>query len=297
MAFFKKRETITQNIAYMGIMAAINVAFVLVATLLPFLLFILVFVLPLTSVIVTVFCKKRYYLIYAVSTLILCCLVTSYSSISDTLFYVLPSLITGFIFGTLIEKQIPSILIIAITTFIQGMFSYASIRLIELIYGRNIIIDFATIFNLQNYPYLYYIVPIFIFVLALVQQSISYIVIINELPKFGINENDNKNIEIYAICCTFLMSILSLIFAFVAPTISYPLMLGSMLFGIFQAVYLLSQKKKWLFISIGSLFIFSIIFTLAIYSYIPKPLGFLTFQIFFISITIINLINKYLLKN
>ena len=57
---FKKRETLTQNIAYMGLMAAINVIFVLLTYFVPFLIFLLVFVLPLTSVVVTIFCQKNY---------------------------------------------------------------------------------------------------------------------------------------------------------------------------------------------------------------------------------------------
>ena len=96
-----KRETLVQNIAYMAIMAAINVVFVLITTLVPALLFLMIFVLPLTSTMVTLLCKKKYFPIYAVATIGLCMVVTLWK-IDDTIFYVIPSIITGF-FQSLLE--------------------------------------------------------------------------------------------------------------------------------------------------------------------------------------------------
>ena len=119
MELFKKRETLIQNIAYMAIMAAVNVVFVLLSNVLPVLLFLLVFVLPLTSTIVTIYCKKRYFPIYFIVTLALCFGVSAGFSIFDTFIYVLPSLITGFIFGLFIEKQIPAIYTLIAATVIQ----------------------------------------------------------------------------------------------------------------------------------------------------------------------------------
>ena len=101
MALFKKRETLVQNIAYMAIMAAINVIFVLLTALLPPLMFLMVFVLPLTSAVVTLFCKKRYFPIYFIVTIGLCMLASFGIYIFDTFFYVLPALISGFFFGGL----------------------------------------------------------------------------------------------------------------------------------------------------------------------------------------------------
>ena len=99
MELFKKRETPVENITYLGIMAAINVIFVLLTNVLPVLFFLIVFVLPLTSAVVTLFCKKAYFPIYFIVTLALCFLVNLGFHIFDTFLYVFPSLITGFLFG------------------------------------------------------------------------------------------------------------------------------------------------------------------------------------------------------
>ena len=161
----KKKQTIVQNITYMSLMAAINVVFVLLTTFLPFLFFLIVFVLPLTSTIVTLHCKKRYYPIYAVATIGLCMICTIWK-IDDTIFYVIPSVISGFIFGLMVEKRVPSFWIIVATTVLQIGFSYASIPLIKLMTGRDIVTDFATVFKVAEFQDLSYVVPCFIFFIA-----------------------------------------------------------------------------------------------------------------------------------
>ena len=123
MSLFRKRETAIQNISYMSIMAAINVIFVLLSNVLPILLFILIFLLPLTSAIVTIYCRKRYYPIYLVVTLALCILVSFGFTIFDTLIYVFPSLLTGFVFGVCFEKNVPAIIILVGNTILQFLLS------------------------------------------------------------------------------------------------------------------------------------------------------------------------------
>ena len=147
MSLFQKRESAIQNIAYMGIMAAINViAVVLMNYVLPVLFLPFALFMPLTSTVVTLLCKKRYFPIYAIATIGLCFLV-SINNISDTLFYVIPSVITGFAFGMMIEYKFPSIISIFIAGLLYTGLSYATIPLIDFIYGQNMIYVIATIFG------------------------------------------------------------------------------------------------------------------------------------------------------
>ena len=116
----------------MAIMAAINVVFILLATFLPYLYFLLLFLLPLTSTFVMVFCEKRYYIIYSLATIGLCFL-ASFNNIGDTFFYIIPSILTGAITGLLIEKQFNGIWIIILTSLIQFIVSIFVLPLIKLI--------------------------------------------------------------------------------------------------------------------------------------------------------------------
>ncbi len=292
----KRKETIVQNIAYMAIMAAINVIFVLLTTFVPVLLFLIVFVLPLTSVIVTLHCKKRYFPIYAVVTIGLCMLVTLWR-IDDTIFYVIPSIISGFIFGVLVEKKVPSFWIIFITTVIQIGFTYATIPLIQAMFGRNIVEVFATAFSLQDFQYLSYVVPCFIFFISLAQEIIAFIIIRNELPKFGYELNDPKHLPL-SLFISLISSVgLAFMFMFIYGPLGYLFSLFSMFFGIYAFVYLVLGRNLFIYISLPASFILSIFLFAGFYSLVEKPLGLIFVNIFFFMEAIIVLINNYLLKH
>ena len=295
----KKRQTLVQNITYMAIMAAINVVFVLLTALVPFLLFLIVFVLPLSSTIVTLHCKKRYYPIYAVATIGLCLLCTfAIGGIGDTIFYVIPSIITGFLFGFMVEKKVPSFWIIVCTTILQIGFTYASIPLITLMTGRDIVQDFATVFSIQDFQYLNYVVPCFIFFISLSQQIISYVVVREELPKFGYQLNEPKQLPLSLAIALGVSITLSMSLAFVpnCGPISFLMALFAMLFAIFATIYLLLEKKIVIYICVGASFIISIFLFAAIYPHMAKPLGLILVNIYFFAVAIIVLINNYLLK-
>ena len=102
MALLNKKTSLVHHITYMGIMAAINLIFIVLATYLPFLMFIPIIFLPFASAIVSYYCLKRYYPIYAVATIGLCLIF----NISDTIFYVVPAILTGFMIGYLLTKRV-----------------------------------------------------------------------------------------------------------------------------------------------------------------------------------------------
>ena len=290
-----KRETLVQNIAYMAIMAAINVVFVLITTLVPALLFLMIFVLPLTSTMVTLLCKKKYFPIYAVATIGLCMVVTLWK-IDDTIFYVIPSIITGFFFGIMMEKGIPAPWIILCNTIIQLGLSFASVPLIQVMTGRNIITDFATVFKLNNFAHLDILSVCFVFVLSLIQMIFSYMISKEEMQKLGFkfNEFDGKH-------PTFLLGLgtsltVTLIFSFFYPPIAYLFSLISLFITGVITVPLLLEKKKWIYASLVGLLIFTFFFVGGLYTLIPAPNGMLLINILFVGITLIVLINNLLLK-
>ena len=296
MAPFKKRETLVQNITYMALMAAINVVFVLLTTFVPVLFFLIVFVLPLTSTIVALLCKKIYFPIYALSTIILC-LVCTIWKIDDTIFYVIPSIISGFVFALMVEKQLPAPLIIIATTIIQMAFSYASIPLIKVMTGRFIVDDFASIFGLKNYAFLDYVVPSFIFFMALVQETLSFIVTNEEIKIFGY-ELKKTNLSSWLMIIFLGASLtLTIIFALTYKPLSYVGLLLALYFTACIVVGLLDRKKKWLYIALaGSLLVSFFLFAL-IYQYIPEPLGLLCVGILFFCVLIIGIVDNCLIKH
>ena len=205
MALFRKRETPIQNIAYMSIMAAINVIFVLLSNLLPFLLFLLVFILPLTSAIVTIYCKKRYYPIYFIVTLALCILVGYGFSIFDTLVYVFPSLITGFIFGICFEKQVPAILVLVGNTIIQFFLSLLTFYVLgTFISNLNMMDVLINAFGLTEFGFKWSFSLIFLYIIALIQTTLSYIFIKLEIRRLDIALNLEMQNRYLLFVCSFI---------------------------------------------------------------------------------------------
>ena len=293
---FKKRETIVQNITYMALMAAINVVFVLLTTFVPVLFFLIVFVLPLTSVIVTLLCKKRYFPIYAVATIGLCLICTIWK-IDDTIFYVIPSIISGFVFGIMVEKRVPSFWIILATTILQIAFTYASIPLIKLMTGRNIINDFAIAFGIKDFQYLDYVTPCFIFFISLAQQILAFSIIKDELPKFGYELNEPNNIPLSLSLLLFSFITLAFAFAFIYGPIAYLMTLFALLLGIYALIHLVTLKNKIIYILLAASLIISFFLFAILFPLIKEPLGLIFINSFFLFEGIIVLINNYLLKD
>ena len=291
----EKKQTLVQNITYMALMAAINVIFVLLTTLVPFLVFLIVFVLPLTSTIVTLHCKKRYFPIYAVATIGLCMLCTIWK-IEDTIFYVIPSIISGFVFGFLVEKKIPSFWIILSTTLIQIGFTYASIPLIKVMTGRDIIQDFATVFLIKDFIYLDYVTPCFIFFLALAQEILAFVIIREELPKFGYALEEPRNVPLSLALSIGTSTVLVVVFAFVYGPLAYLFTLIGLFLTIYAITYLIIQNKIIIYILLGASLLVSFFLFAVFYSMVKAPLGLLFINILFFIVSIIVLFNNYLVK-
>lgn len=292
MRLLKKQETLIQNIAYMGMMAAVNIIFVVMTYFVPFLLFVLVFVLPLCSAIISFYCKKIYFPIYFVVVTAVCLLI----DFSDALFYVTPSLLTGFVFGLFIEKRVPSIFILTVITIMQFALSLISIPLIELITHRNIVDDMAAIFKLTDYQYLNYIKYAFIFFIAFVQTILTYLVMRSELVKFGMEFNEAIEKTIVIDVVTIGLVGLSVLFGFLVPEICYIFLLMAFLYVFYRIIKLDYSYYKIYLIEIAIIVFGSIFFIAGLYSLITKPLGLLLFGIFPVLVSIACIINICLLS-
>ncbi len=288
---FKTRETLVQNMTYMAIMAAINVVFVLLTTFVPVLMFLIVFVLPLTSTMVTLFCKRRYFIIYAVVTVLLCMLVTMYN-ISDTLFYVIPSIITGFVFGIMVIYKVPAVWIIFATSIIQLGVSYLMIPFIEWLLGINIIDVFATAFGVIDFIYLDYVTPCFIYFLALVQCVLTYIVIRNELPKFHYETSNIRKHWYFEYIAELASFLLILVFALTYKPLSYLFLMSAIYFACFIAGEALYSGGKPMWISLPIALLVGLLAFAALYQYFEDPFGLLGMGIVLALIDIVSLCNE-----
>ena len=241
MKMFSKRETLTENIALMALMSAINIIIcVLLAFLNVFSIF-LILVLPLISALVEIYCKDRYYLIYAFASLGLSLIATLWN-IETTIFYLVPSLFTGYLFGLLAKKNIPSIYSILLTSLVQMGLTMGEIPLINFIFDVNIINTFKTFFKLNESTNVDVIIPSFIFTISLIEMSLSYLIISNELIKLKIEEYENDKFDYLNCASLLLFSILSILFSLFSLETSYLFLMISLYFVIFIIGKTISRK-------------------------------------------------------
>lgn len=297
MSVFKKRESLVQNIAYMGIMAAINViAVVLMNYVLPVLFLPFALFMPLTSTVLTLFCKKRYFPIYAIATTGLCFLV-SLNNISDTLFYVIPSIISGFAFGIMLEYRFPYIGSIFVTGLLYAGVSYGAIPLISYIYGQNMVTVIATIFGLANFIYLDYVVPAFILVLGLIQSTITFALIVAELPKLGIVPDEVDNTYLYN-SIGLIGSLFSWLAYFFFKEFSLFFLIFAVFFGVYEVVNKGANKLKVPLIIDGACVVIFILLFALLYQYMQVPLALTLSNILFDMFLIVGLVyNTFTKRN
>ena len=293
MSLLTKRETLVQNITYMAIMAAINAVFSLLAALVPALSIFLMIVLPLSSAIVFLFCKHKYFPIYAVATILICLLVTIFD-MSFTIFYVIPSILTGYLFGLFIKYKLHAVWIILITSIAQGLFTALSIPFIQWIFDVNIIDTFKGLLQVTASVNIDIIVPSFLFYLALTQMVFSYIVIQSEINKFGYEINDRPlNTTLYSLIL-FGVIIAIIPFIFLLPSGAYLLLSISLYFMFFIVFTHILQKQYKILIAFGiSLLAFMFLFAF-LYPIVPTPFGLLLVGLLPALIALISLLNNVL---
>lgn len=195
MSSVYKKETLIRTICFMSFFVAINVICSFLTTIIPVVSIVLIIFLPLTSAVVEINCKDRWFPIYAFATIGLSIVVTL-SSIDFTIFYIVPSIFTGYIFGLFTKKRLPSMYAIFFATVIQTALSFAFIPLIELITGSNLVDVFVKIFRIYDRFWFDNLLLLVFFVVALMQVILSFIVVSNELRKFTDDKPANNQTQI-----------------------------------------------------------------------------------------------------
>lgn len=277
MKFFSKKENWTQSIALMGLMAAINIVVAVVAAFSIVASIFLVLILPLTSVLVVLYCGEKKFLVYALATIGLS-LVATFWNIDTTIFYVIPSVLTGFVFGATIKRRLLFAWSIIIATFIQTAVSLLFIPLLNLILEIDFIDELLAIFKITDQQMANILIPCAFFVIALIQVYLSYFVVRSEVRKIHTN-NDLVGGEIY-------IPIAGISFAAAVPLFALFYLGGaylSFLISIYfmsVAIYLFIVHKQYRYIVYSGIIVFLNFFLTAIfYNSVPDKMGLLLFAV------------------
>ena len=296
MGVLYKRETLIRTICFMSFFVAINVLCSFLTTVLPLVSVILIIFLPLTSAMVEVTCKDRWFPIYAVATIGLS-IVVSLSSIDFTVFYIVPSIFTGYIFGLFCKKNLPIMFAIFLASIIQTVLSFSFIPILQLITGTNLLDVFAKIFRISDRFWFDTLILLLFFVVSLIQTILSYIVVENELRKFGIKNECKWNQERIASFTALGCSIFVLIFSFFYVPLSYLFLGIGFYFVVFAVISQFNNKNKLCLIVDGCITLIGIILYAALNKALPNGTDLLLFATVPTLISVVSISYSFLKKS
>lgn len=292
MALFQKRTTVVHHITYMGLMTAINLIFIILARFAPMMMFLLILLLPFSSAVVAYFCKKRFYIIYAIATIGLCLIF----SLSDTIFYVVPAVISGFAIGVLLDYNIHPFWLVLVSSLINTAISIAFIPLVDLLSNVPIIETILKAIKLTDFPFKLELVYMFVYFLSLLQCVLTNFVLLADAKKIGIDVNEGINSFAPFIIGLELVIILSLSFSFFFKPLAFIFLIISFYFATYLLFDLLLSKKIIVYTVLIILLVVSFVFFTIFYTKLPAPLGLLLVLLFPISMGITSFIKNCLLK-
>ena len=292
MALFSKKTTLVHNITYMAIMTAINLVFIVLDTFVPFMMLLLILLLPFVSAVVSYFCQKRYYIIYAVASVGLCLLF----NIPSTIFYIIPALCSGFVIGVLLDKKINPFWMILSSTLIEVALTYAFIPLIKLMTGADMVETFLTIFRLSEFAYKEELTHIFILFIALTQCSIIHFVLLNEIKKIGVETDTHVASFVPYIVGLLACLVIGTILAFTYKSLSLAFIALSFYFAIFLLVNIVIAKRISGYVILGVSSLAAFILFVVFFTKIEKPMGFMLFGLFSLAIGLTSFFENILLN-
>lgn len=297
MNFFSKKERPVENIAFIGIISAITIIFVSLLSLFSFLTYALALFLPLFSTLVAIFCKKRYFPLYILVTVLICSLLF-FNRIELTLFTLIPSLIAGFLFGYFFDNQMSIPLLIILTTIIQTLFSLLSLCIGGLLVGKGF--SYSYIFNVLGLDGFDNIDTIFLPILllfSLAQISLSLIIAYNETKKFIEIKLNNKYDELILSSLIIFFTILLVIVSFFALPLSYLFMVINLLIGVFLAIKTFIENKIFIRVLIGFLLVLSLFLFAGFFTLVNENASYLLLNNFPLLIAVLEYVILLLSKN
>ena len=271
-------------------MTAINLIFIVLDRFVPFLSFLLILLLPFASAVVSYYCLKRYYIIYAIANIALCFIFI------ESIFYIVPAIASGFVIGLLLDKKVHPFWMLLSSTLIEAVLAFAFIPLINLMTGKDLVETTFQLFKLNEFAYKPYLMYLFILFVAFSQCALTHFVLLSEIKKIGIETNTRVDSFGPYIIGLLLTLVTALVFALTYSALSLTFVALSFYFAIFLLFDIALCRKPLTYVCLGFLMTAAFFVFVIFYTKIEKPLGFVLFALFPLAVAVTSFVNNYLLK-
>jgi len=282
---------------YIAIMSAIVIVISLVTSFIPLLGAIFSLIVPLIGTLVALYTKPQFGFLFIIVTVGLS-LVSSLHAIENTVFFILPAVITGLIFGIIIKKGLDASIGILVSSIVQAIINIGIYYLFFLILKFDIIQLILQIFGLSDQPAIETILGLAILLFAMIQFLLSYLVILPQLSKFSNIKPNIRLTTLVHIWITLASSLLIIPFAFFLQIVSYILFGISIFSGTYLIFRIIRHKKIWHIAYIcGLLFVSIIVFIGFVTTIGSEQYGLLFFAMVPFSSTLLFLLDRTILDN
>ena len=250
MKAFSKKETPVQNLAFCAIIAAFDGILSLISALLPISAFFLMMIAPLLAALVAYFCKKRYYALYLFGAMGVSIAVSAWN-FENTIFYLLPSLCAGLVYGFLLRRKSNVALMNFTVAMVQYVFFLLSLLLVKAIYEVDMREVIRSLFGLKSSDLLYDAFPLFALAYSFAVTGFSHLFFSLQAPHIGIEYSEEVRFAWLYPTLTVALSGLCIGFAFIYAKMAY-FFLGCAFYWGFAALLTCFPKPHWsAFVTLG----------------------------------------------
>jgi hypothetical protein len=295
MKFLHQRKGAAQNLAFLGLMCALNAVVATLSTLVPLSsLFVIIF-LPLVSSLTVILCEDKYTLVYVIAAIALSLSVTAYD-ITATLFYIIPAIIVGALYGFLLKKGFPTAYLIFVAALLEMALNYAALPLIQLMTGKDFLATLVGLLGLGSDAFVPKLYPTLIFAYSLMEVVLSHLVTSSVITTLKI-ETPNYNgltwiYEILAIS----FSICAIGVGFAEISWAYWCLSAGLYFLVFSLLTYIRKLPVWTYILLGVMGAAGWVLFACLYSLMGVQAGLLLLGLVTISFAIPCLIVRLLFR-
>lgn len=241
-------RTRTHQLVYVAIMTGLTIVLSILTNFIPFMSLFLIVFLPFVAALVAIVTDLKFFPIYALSSILLSVVVDAQNFL-NIIFYLLPALVSGLVIGVTYRLKLNGIYILLAITLINLLANYAIIPVLDHLYQINFIQYALGLVGLGSHPLANAVFMMFLFILGIIQASLTYMVIRDELHliKGEIFENYDK----ISLIVLALISLVSVIFSFFHLGLSLVFFSSATLLATYQLVYLFKKNLVLFYITLG----------------------------------------------
>ena len=293
--YFRKRNSPTENLTFIALMASFDAIVSLIAALLPLsAVFVMIFV-PLTSAAVAIFCKNRFLPVYLFSALGICLALSAWN-ITNTVFYVFPALLTGSLYGLLWKAKVPYSLNLFATSLLSLGLFYVSLLFLRAVTGVDMVAFLLQVIQKQNDPLAPEIFPTFAFAYSLAQMALTHLFMETQLSRLDSPSfREDFMAPVATLSCTVFCGI-SAILAFFHTKTAYLFLAFGIYWTLFSFYSILIGRRKIAYVVLGLLFFASWLGFAAAYPIVPKGNGLALLSLPLLPVGIVGFLNYVLLR-